>query len=143
MNYTEAELNEIVEGFADRSLDKSLWTHQAHIITAIWYLKNYEPEDALCRLRSGIINYNLSLGGENTGQSGYHETITVFWWEVVKQFVAKEKERSFKDVCDEFLNSFLADKSFPFKFYTREKLLSPVARSRFIEPDLEKINIEL
>ena len=143
MNYSEAELNEIVTGFTNRTLDKSLWTHQAHIITAIWYLKNYEPEDALCRLRSGIISYNLSLGGENTGQSGYHETITVFWWEIVKQFLDKQPEISFKDACDFFLSSFMMDKSFPFQFYTKEKLLSTVARSRFIGPDIKEIKIEL
>ena len=71
--------SETAAGFSDRILDKSLWTHEAHITTAIWYLMKYEKEDALCRLRSGIISYNLAVGGENTGMGGYHETITVFW----------------------------------------------------------------
>lgn len=143
MGYSEAELNEIVTGFTNRTLDKSLWTHQAHIITAIWYLKNYEPEDALCRLRSGIISYNLSMGGENTGQSGYHETITVLWWELVRQFVTEKPGLSFKESCECFLNSVMADKNFPFQFYTKEKLLSPLARAKLILPDLKEIKIQL
>lgn len=142
-DYSEEQLNDIVTGFINRSLDKLLWTHQAHIITAIWHLKEYEPEDALCRLRSGIISYNLATGGENTGQNGYHETITIFWWEVVKQFIEKNRNNSFKEACDIFLNSPMADKNFPFLFYTKEKLLSAVARAKFINPDLKEINIEL
>jgi len=141
--YSEELLHDIVNGFIKRSLDKSLWTHQAHIITAIWHLKEYEPEDALCRLRSGIISYNLAVGGENTGQNGYHETITIFWWEVVKQFIEQNDKISFKEACDIFLNSPMADKNFPFQFYTKEKLLSTFARARFINPDLKEINIEL
>ncbi|MEI9942992.1 MAG: hypothetical protein WDN26_02115 [Chitinophagaceae bacterium] len=141
INYSQDELDKIINGLLDRSLDKSLWTHHAHIITAIWHLREFDPEDALCRLRSGIITYNFSLGGENTGKAGYHETITVFWWEIAKQFVAKNTNSSFKDACYNFLNSPMADKNFPFQFYTKEKLLSPVARSRFINPDLKEIVI--
>lgn len=140
--YSEQQLNEIVQGFRDRTLDKSLWTHQAHIITAIWHLMQFDKEDALCRLRSGIISYNLSVGGENTGQSGYHETITIFWWEAIAQYLVQYPGRSFADTCAEFLQSPMADKGFPFCFYTKEKLLSAAARAKFIKPDLKEISIK-
>lgn len=141
-NVTEQELLEIVYGFLDRTLDKPRWTHEAHIITAIWHLREFEPEDALCRLRSGIISYNLAVGGQNTGQNGYHETMTIFWWDVINQFVKQNPGKSFKEMSDIFLASPMADKALPFRFYTREKILSPVARSRFVKPDLEEIKIE-
>jgi hypothetical protein len=140
--YTEQELDEIVNGFLERRLDKSLWTHEAHIVTAIWHIRQFDAEDALCRLRSGIIAYNLSVGGENTGQSGYHETLTVFWWEVIRRFVAGYKGNAYRDVCLAFLRSPLAAKDFPFRFYSKEYLLSAKARSRFTEPDLEEISIQ-
>jgi hypothetical protein len=142
-DYTEEELVKIVNGFLDRTLDKSLWTHKAHIITAIWHLMKFDREDALCRLRSGIISYNLSIGGENTGQNGYHETITVFWWEVISQFLVQYASHSFKDTCIKFLNSPVADKGFPFLFYTKDKLLSAVARAKYVNPDIKEIIIDI
>ena len=101
----QSPFEHIVEGFNSRVLDKSLWTHDAHQIVAIWYLMNFEPDDALCRIRSGIISYNLATGGENTGQNGYHETITVFWWTLIGLYVRDKKGYSFKEVCESFLSS--------------------------------------
>lgn len=134
----ESQLGKTVSGFLNKTLDKSLWTHHAHIITAIWHLQQYDKDDALCRLRSGIISYNLSAGGENTGQNGYHETMTIFWWQVITLFLDQHPGISFADACSSFLNSPMADKNYPFRFYSKENLLSTIARSRFVEPDLEK-----
>lgn len=139
--YTGKELDDIVSGFSERNLEKSLWTHEAHIITAIWYVMNFEKEDAICRMRSGIISYNLAMGGRNTGQGGYHETMTVFWCEVVHLFVEKHKGTSFESHCSRFLQSPMADKNFPLRFYSKDYLLSPKARSRFVEPDLAPISL--
>jgi hypothetical protein len=140
--YSAQQLNEIVQGFRDRTLEKSLFTHEAHIITAIWHLMEFDKEDALCRLRAGIISYNISVGGENTGQSGYHETITIFWWEVIAQYLEKYPDGSFAGVCTAFLQSPMADKGFPFRFYTKGKLLSSAARAKFMAPDLQEISIK-
>jgi hypothetical protein len=139
--YSEQQLNEIVNGFLDRTLEKSLWTHHAHIITAIWHLMKFDKEDALCRLKSGIISYNLATGGENTGQAGYHETITIFWWEIIHQFLERTPGHSFTDTCNVFLASSLADKNILLKYYSSEVLFSPASRSRFINPDREEIKI--
>jgi hypothetical protein len=139
--YSEQQLNDIVKGFLDRTLNKSLWTHQAHIVTAIWHLMKFDKEDALCRLRSGIISYNLAVGGENTGQNGYHETMTVFWWEIIHQYLAGRNDVSYRENCITFLHSPMSDKNFPFQFYSRERILSPAARSKFTDPDLKEIKI--
>ena len=133
----------VVNGFLERTLEKQRWTHHAHIITAIWHLKKYDKDDALCRLRSGIISYNLSVGGENNGQNGYHETMTIFWWELIRQYLDQFPDSSYHDTCTHFLASPMADKTFPFQFYSRENILSSTARSRFVEPDLREIKIEL
>jgi hypothetical protein len=140
---SEEELLDLVNGFLERKLEKERWTHHAHIITAIWHLKKYDKEDALCRLRSGIISYNLSVGGDNNGQNGYHETMTVFWWELIRQFVALYPDYSFRDACVSFLASPMADKAFPFQFYSRDLILSGKARARYVAPDLQEIKIEL
>jgi hypothetical protein len=138
-NYSQAQLEQVVRGFIDKTLDKSLWTHHAHIITAIWHLLQFDKEDALCRLRSGIISYNISVGGENTGQNGYHETITIFWWDIIGKFLDQHPGITYGEACHKFLNSPMADKEYPFRFYTRENLLSPIARSRYVQPDLVEV----
>lgn len=130
---------DIVRKFQDHSLDKSLWTHQAHITTAIWYLLNYDMEDALCRIRSGIISYNLATGGENTGSNGYHETITVYWWKLIDLYIRAHEGLRYDQLCDSFLASPYAAQAKAFEFYTKEKLLSSQARACFVPPDIKEI----
>ncbi|HNR06482.1 MAG TPA: hypothetical protein PKM27_04145 [Saprospiraceae bacterium] len=133
--------SETAAGFIDHSLDKSRWTHEAHITTAIWFLLNYEKQEALCRLRSGIISYNLATGGENTGSSGYHETITVFWWTLLERFVQANPGKDYDQLCRAFLNSRYAHRETPFEFYSREKLLSARARAYYLAPDIKEIHL--
>src|SRR5262245_42760880 len=63
---TEAAILDLVNGFRERTLPKEQWTHEAHLVTALWYHVNHSPEESICYLRSGIISYNLSVGGQNT-----------------------------------------------------------------------------
>ena len=130
---------EVVRKFQDHSLDKSLWNHQAHITTAIWYLMNYDRDDALCRIRSGIISYNLGTGGENTGSNGYHETITVYWWKLIDLYIKAHGGFEYDQLCDSFLLSPYAGQAKAFEFYTKEKLLSSQARACFVPPDIKEI----
>jgi len=45
----------VVEKFNNVTLPKSEWTHHAHLTVALWYVDNYEFDDAVCRLKFGII----------------------------------------------------------------------------------------
>lgn len=136
LSYTD-----IVHKFQDHSLDKSLWTHRAHITTAIWYLLNYNREDALCRIRSGIISYNLATGGENTGSNGYHETITVYWWKLIDLYILAHSGLEYDELCETFLASPYANQVKAFEFYTKEKLLSAQARACYLAPDIKEIGL--
>jgi hypothetical protein len=139
--YSEADLDKIVNGFIEKSLDKSLWTHHAHIIACIWHMMQFEKDDAVCRMRSGIISYNLATGGVNTGQNGYHETITIFWADIIHQFLQDNPGMSYADACNKFLQSPQSDKNYPFEFYSRERLLSPAARARFVKADKKEVKV--
>jgi hypothetical protein len=140
---TESKLLYIVEGFNNKSLPKEEWTHEAHLITGIWHLKNFAKYDALCRLRSGIIAYNLSVGGKNTGSNGYHETITAFWVEVISQFVEQHKNLNYEQLCNTFLNSGLSKRHYPYVFYTKEFLMSTQARAYYHAPNVQPVNIKI
>ena len=87
-------------------------------------------------MKSAIISYNLSVGGQNTGTGGYHETMTLFWMDVLHIFVNDNAGLSLKDTCNKLLSSTLGSKNLPFNFYTKEIILSPLARARAVAPDL-------
>ncbi len=139
---TEAEINHLFERFQALTLEKEAWTHAAHLTTGLCFLKQYELYEATCRMKSGIIAYNLSVGGENTGSGGYHETMTIFWMEVLHFYLSEFPEYSLLELCNGFLQSPLADKKLPLYFYDSEKLMSPFYRSRFVAPDLKMLNGE-
>jgi hypothetical protein len=64
------------------ALPKSEWTHAAHVAMAA---RQYALHggDSLDRMRIGICRFNLAVGTANTKSSGYHETLTRFWMEIV------------------------------------------------------------
>ena len=136
---SETDILELVHGFQDRTLPKERWTHHAHLVTAIWYHANYSPYEAICYLRSGIVAYNVATGGKNTPQDGYHETLTLFWCKTVEAFVAMNKNLSMVELCQKFLQGEQATKEYPFRFYTKEVLMSLKARAVWVEGDLKNI----
>jgi len=133
---TETEILEVVQGFRNRTLPKEKWTHEAHLVTAVWFHANHTPLEAICYLRSGIAAYNEATGGQNTHTDGYHETITLFWCLTISGFVAQNKGMLLPELCEKFLSSEMATKEYPLKFYSREKLFSLQARATWVEPDL-------
>lgn len=132
---TEADILAVVQGFQNRTLPKESWTHEAHLVTALWYHVNHSPLEAVCYLRSGIIAYNVSVGGKNTPQDGYHETMTLFWCRTIHQFVQANPRLPVIKLVDKFLKSEMASKEYPLKFYSRERLFSLEARALWVEPD--------
>lgn len=139
---SEQEILLLVQQFNNKTLEKSAWTHAAHLLVGLWHVKNFSLDEAICRMRSGIIAYNISVGTENTGNSGYHETITILWLTILHHFIQLQENTSLLETCNEFLESPLASNTLPFYFYEKNLLLSPAARARFIEPD-KKVSIEL
>jgi hypothetical protein len=139
---SDQEIETLVQSFSDKTLDKSLWTHAAHLTVAIWHLKNYDLHEATCRMKSGIISYNLAVGGQNTGTGGYHETMTLFWMDILQVFVNDNPDLPVNEACNKLLNSKLSDKTLPFVFYNKEYILSPAARARAMAPDLLQLTPE-
>jgi hypothetical protein len=133
---TEASIQDLVVGFRSRTLPKEQWTHEAHLVTAIWFHVHHSPDEAIAYLRSGIITYNDSLGGKNTPTDGYHETMTLFWCRTVAAFVEANRQLPIVELCEKFLASEQATKEYPLKFYSRELLFSVKARATWIDPDL-------
>ncbi|MDI3322219.1 hypothetical protein [Pinibacter soli] len=140
MHYSsEQEIQHLVEQFNNKTLPKSEWTHAAHLTVGLWHVHNFALDEAICRMRSRIISYNLAIGTENTGDSGYHETLTIFWLTVLNHFLKLQEGKSLLTLCNELLDSKLAVNSLPFFFYDRERILSTNARARFQEPNKNEV----
>lgn len=133
------EVLKLVTGFEKCTLSKQLWTHHAHLAVACWYLVCDTDPKAIPRIREGIKMYNISQGGANTKDSGYHETITLFWAKVIRGYLASATlECSIVHLINDLIARY-SDSKFPFEYYSRERLMSCEARANWIEPDLKPL----
>src|SRR5262245_42032628 len=85
------EIENLIVAFVACTLPKPKWTHQAHLIVALWHNLHYEREQALNAVRKGIMAYNAATGTKQTPTGGYHETMTVFWMWAVRNYLSNAK----------------------------------------------------
>lgn len=142
MGYAKQQIDRLAEQFNQQALLKTEWTHHAHLLMGIWHVHQYDFNDAACRIKSGIILLNNAHHTENTGSSGYHETLTIFWMHVISTYAVLHKKFSLGELANGFLSSPLAERTLPFEFYTKEKIMSSLYRASYIEPDIQPVNEE-
>lgn len=140
MVITNEEIETFVDQFQKKTLPDKEWTHEAHLIVACWNLMKYPKDEATHYLRTSIISYHSALGGSHTLSRGYHETITLFWIEIVQQFL-NATEGDIATKTNAFMNSEWASKDVFFKYYTEEVLFSVKARARYVAPDIQPVLI--
>jgi hypothetical protein len=134
------DILDVVEGFRDRSLPATRWTHQAHLTVGLWHVLNRPPAAVLEELRRGIIAYNESVGTVNDDKGGYHETITAFYvWAIGKFAKDRPGGSGLLALTNELLASRYAAKTYPFEYYSRERLLCVAARRAWLDPDLRPL----
>ena len=125
--------------FNNRTLKTENWTHQAHIIVAMWHTMNFDFNTAVILMRDKIKAYNTSVGTQNSDNSGYHETLTIFWMNLAKSFLLANDSLQFEESCNAFLKSSKASKGYSLNYYSKEILFSKKARKEYIKPDLKPI----
>jgi hypothetical protein len=134
------EIERLVAGFEDCTLSRASWTHHAHLTVALWYLAGYSGEEATARIRNGIKRLNAANGVQTTRTGGYHETITLFWiWAVSRYLLLTGARSSIVELANGLIE-FYADKNYPLRYYSRERLMSWEARTGWIEPDLKLLD---
>lgn len=139
---TEQGIELLVQAFIAKELPSSSWTHQAHLVAGLWHQFHHTHEESVCLMRSRIITYNEATGGENTPSRGYHETITLFWLWVIRCYLDHHKG-TLAELAGHFLYSKYADSQLPFKFYSREHLLSTRGRALWVEPDIQALDFNI
>jgi len=133
------EIENLIREFESGALPRDQWDHKAHLTIACWYLICYPEPEAARRIRMGIQRYNKSAGIVTTRENGYHESITMFWVSMVKNFLRNSTlECSIVGLINNLVDRY-ANKHLPYEYYSRDLLMSREARLNRVEPDLKPL----
>lgn len=128
--------------FVASTLPREEWTHLAHLAVGLWHVDRYSKEEALDRLRGGIRKLNDSHGTINSASSGYHETITRVYVQLLAEFNGRcAAQEPLPERVSRLLKSKLAQKDALFNFFSRSTLMSEKARAEWVVPDLAPIGL--
>ena len=120
--------------FESCSLPEAEWTHLAHIRVAWVCLNLLNPDQALARIREGILRYNTVVLHR---RHKYHETVTVAYTMIVAGRMSEgEAWCDFAEHIDDLLDS---DSPILLGYYSKAMLFSDHARESFVHPDLEAL----
>ena len=126
-------LQSLVSSFENGTWPIGGWRHSHHLAVAACYV--LDGPDALDRLRRNIPAYNVAQGGQNTPDSGYHETLTVFWYEVVSRFIAQLPGGLTRlEVTRRVVAEFAPQRDLFRDYYDFDVVKSREARARWIPP---------
>ncbi|MDO7842756.1 hypothetical protein [Sphingomonas immobilis] len=135
-----AAVRETGERFLARTLPKEEWTHEAHLSTTLWLIRDRPDIDVDARIAGLISAYNASVGGVNDATQGYHDTITRCFIAGVRACL---RDRPEGEPLVEAVNALLASpagrRDWPLRFYSEARLMSVEARLGFMEPDLQPL----
>jgi len=133
---TDEEIEDVVHRFESCSYTPEEFVHARHLTVAAWCFAIMEPVAARQKMRAGLRRFIA-----HHGKNGYHVTITEFWLKRVEKLVAGLRER--QEGLVPLVNSVVercSDKNLVYEFYSRERIASPEAKARWIEPDIKSIN---
>lgn len=136
------EIDKLIVGFNTHTLPKEEWTHSAHLIVALWYVKYFGEKMAGKELNRRISAYNAAIGGVNSDMEGYHETITLTWIRIVDQFL-KVHSATFEAMALKLTSVEFTRNNHPLNFYSKEVLDSVTARKSWVEPDVKPITLQI
>lgn len=131
---SESEIDHFLSWFDSGTLPRYCWTHAAHVAMATAKLWN-EDSGTVDRIRAGIQNFNRSHGIETTPVSGYHETLTLFWINAVRDYIERAQPDSRLNAVRGAVREFGLKAALPFDRYSFDVVKSPDARARWIPPD--------
>lgn len=121
--------------FDGATIPKQRWRHRDHVRAAWLHLARAPFDEALPRLRAGIRRLNAAHGVVEAVDRGYHETLTHAWLRLVDTTRRAHGPEVDSDAfCDR--HPHLLAPTLLRLYYTRDRIVSPEAKRRFVEPDL-------
>jgi flavin reductase (DIM6/NTAB) family NADH-FMN oxidoreductase RutF len=125
---------EFVRAWETGALPKNRWTHAGHVAIGAYYAVGY-PDEAFARTKRGILRYNEAVGTENSPTSGYHETLTRLWANLLARLVDGFTD-PWKAAC-QAVDTFGEDRDLHRLYYSFDVARSLEARRTWVPPDLE------
>src|SRR5580704_15885599 len=132
---SDEALVEFIDAFEQGTLARHLWTHAAHLAVGTWYLMSFPERIAVEKVRSGIRHYNECVGTANTEDSGYHETLTLFWLGMIKAQVCDLVGTSRRLAVLRVIEQYGSRRDLFKEYYSFDVVRSREARGRWIRPD--------
>ncbi len=130
---TEETLDNFLRGFQTGTLPKGAFGHAAHLATAACYCLQFGEAECLDHFRRDLERFNESVGGTNTENSGYHETITIFWLGTIHLFL-KDKAVPRLEAVRLTVAEYAGQLGLAQSRYNFDLLKSREARARWIPP---------
>ena len=122
------------QAFEACSISPGEFNHLAHLRLAYVYLVENELSVAQDKFQRSLL---LFLSAHSIPQSKFHHTLTRAWVLAVRHFMNRHSSGTFSEFAN--LSKPLLDSKVMLTHYSAELLLSPNARTSFLEPDLESI----
>jgi hypothetical protein len=137
---TEESLNRFLEEFAAGTFPRAGWNHAAHVTMASCYLQLFPIAEATCRIRDGIRHYNECQGTANTADSGYHETLTLFWIAMVANLLGQCSSRLTRlEKARIVVETFAPRRDLFRDYYSFDVVRSREARREWTPPDVKPL----
>ncbi|HYW50414.1 MAG TPA: hypothetical protein VE861_07405 [Gemmatimonadaceae bacterium] len=136
---TDDDVRTLLDVFEKGTLPRSAWNHRAHLTVALAIGRELPLPDAIDAARAAIHRFNAAAGIVSTPDSGYHETLTVFYMQVVALHVRSNPlPASRRDDANALVSEWGA-RDLPLRHYSRDRLFSRAARRSWMEPDLQPL----
>ena len=129
------ELESLVYAFETCSISPAEFSHRKHLAVCLYYLSRLSFSGAVSAMRSGLTNFLA-----HHQLHGYHETITLFW---LKRLEREAGIVRLHHQTLETINRTLAansDSKLIFTFYSRECVMSDLAKREWVDPDLQPLD---
>ncbi|HEY0565297.1 MAG TPA: hypothetical protein VGC88_06915 [Terriglobales bacterium] len=124
----DEEVQQLRRGFEQCTL--TAFHHAHHLAVAVTYCRS--SDQPLACFREHLQNF-AAFHGKHTL---YHETLTWFWIREVQRVLATLATKTPTFQQANIIVRELGDKDLPLRYWSRDVLFSPDARTRVVEPDL-------
>jgi hypothetical protein len=128
---TVEQITQLVQAVERCALAPAEFGHHAHMTVAIWYLARLPIDEATAAMRATIQRFAAHHGHNQL----YHETITVFWMQLLRHYLDANPQLSLADVTYRALVEFGSMQPV-YRHYSRERVFSEQARREWVAPDL-------
>ena len=137
---TDESLDAFLDEFVDGTFPKASWNHGAHVTVAACYLQRFPQPEATRRIRDGIRHYNECQGTPNAVDSGYHETLTLFWISQATHHLAQcGPELSRAEKVQRLVEALAPRRDLFRDYYSFDVVRSQQARREWVAPDVKPL----